>query len=56
LTQATPEDPEVSLIPESAIIITIDRLKSPFSSNQPEYIQKGLSWTEVEELLEEIDV
>jgi len=53
LTDATPEDPEVSLIPEIAIIVTIDRLKSPFNPKHPEYIQKGLSWTEIEELLEE---
>ena len=56
LTKATPTDPEVPLLPESAIIVTIDRLKSPYKAKQPEYIQKGLTWQEIEELLEEIGV
>ncbi len=56
LSQATPTDPEVHLISENAMIITIDRLKSPYRPNEPEYIQKGLSWEAIEELLEEIGV
>lgn len=41
LSQATPTDPEVSLIPENATIITIDRLKSPYRPLEPAYIQKA---------------
>ena len=56
LTQATPTDPDVPLIQENAIIVTIDRLKSPYKPNEPEYIQKGLSWEKIEELLKEMGV
>ena len=56
LSKATPKDPDVPLIAEKAIIVTIDRLKSPYRPSDPDYIQKGLSWEEVEELLAEIGV
>ena len=56
LTQATPADSDMLLIPEDAIIVSIDLLKSPYNSQSPEYIQKGLSWSQMEELFQEVDV
>ncbi|HEY9703642.1 MAG TPA: hypothetical protein V6C58_14430 [Allocoleopsis sp.] len=39
----TPADPDISIIPENAKIISIDRVKSPYNPNNPVYIQQNLS-------------
>jgi hypothetical protein len=56
LTQETPSNPDVLLIPENAIVVEIDRIKSPYSPNNPNYIQKGLSWALMEELFQHVEV
>jgi len=56
LSQATPYDPDVCLIPEQADIVSIDFLESPYDPINPKYIQKGLSWSQVEELFRQINV
>jgi hypothetical protein len=51
LMSQTVSDPDVPVLPENAIIVTIDRLKSPYNPNNPQYIEKGLTWEKMETLL-----
>lgn len=56
LMGATAFDADVPIFPETAKIIGIDRLESPYNPNNPRYIQAGLSWDEMEELLSQVNV
>ncbi|WP_013323108.1 hypothetical protein [Gloeothece verrucosa] len=56
LMGATAADADVPLIPETAEIISIDRLLSPYNPNNPRYIQAGLSLAQMEELLTQLSV
>ncbi len=56
LSNATPYDPEVELIPQQANIVNIDILPSPYDPSSPKYIQKGLSWGQIEEIFRQVDV
>ncbi|MBE9033316.1 hypothetical protein IQ266_26640 [filamentous cyanobacterium LEGE 11480] len=44
-------DPDVPVMPDSAVIQAIDRLESPYNPNSPRYIQRNLSWEEFQGLL-----
>jgi hypothetical protein len=46
LMRPTAFDPDVPVLPEQAVILTIDRLESPYNPAQPRFIQQGLSWNE----------
>jgi hypothetical protein len=54
LARPTNFDPDVPILSEDAQIISIDRLKSPYNPDHPSYIQKGLTWKQMETLLTEI--
>jgi hypothetical protein len=54
LIQATAFDPEVPMISESAKIISIDRLSSPYNPEKPNYVRQGLTLEEMEALLLEV--
>jgi len=56
LVRQTAFDPDVPVLPENAVIVQIDRLKSPYIPTQPVYIQQGLSWEQMEFHLDEIGV
>lgn len=56
LMRPTAFDPDVPVLPEDAKIITIDRLKSPYAPNNPQYIQQGLTWDSLQPLLAEVGV
>ncbi len=49
-------DPDIPVLPEKAIIVTIDRLKSPYNPNNPQYLEQELTWEKMETLLTEIGV
>ncbi|MBE9166311.1 hypothetical protein IQ238_01760 [Pleurocapsales cyanobacterium LEGE 06147] len=51
LMRSTSYDPDVPVIPPGANIIAIDRLTSPYNPAQPNYIQQGLTWEQMESLL-----
>ena len=51
LMRPTAFDPDVPVLPENAIIITIDRLASPYNPDNPYYLQKDLSWEQIKQLL-----
>jgi hypothetical protein len=43
LMRPTADDPEISVLPENAVIDCIDRLKGPYNPRAPEYIEQGIS-------------
>jgi hypothetical protein len=52
LMRATAFDPDVPVLPEGAVIHSIDRLLSPYNPTQPHFIQQNLSWADFLVLLE----
>ncbi|MDX2254365.1 MAG: hypothetical protein NW214_02515 [Pseudanabaenaceae cyanobacterium bins.39] len=51
LTRSTAFDPDVPVIADRDVIISIDRLVAPYKPNQPNYIQQGLTWEQFQHLL-----
>ena len=49
-------DPEVPLIPPNAEIVNIDRVASPYNPDAPRYIEQGLTWEAMEQLLLDTDI
>ncbi len=45
LARPTAYDPEVPTLPARAVIQHIDRLKGPYQSQSPEYIERAISQT-----------
>jgi hypothetical protein len=56
LMQPTAFDPDVPVLPDSAVILTIDRLVAPYNPKSPQYLQRGLSWEEMETLMGAIGI
>ena len=44
LVRPTAADPEVPVLPQEATIESIDRLRSPYMPNNPQYIEQDISW------------
>ena len=53
LMRPTAFDPDVPVLPPEAKIITIDRVASPYNPDAPRYIQQGLTWETMQQLLSE---
>jgi len=51
LMQPTAFDPDVPVLPDHAKIIHIDRVATPFNPKIPRYIQQGMTWDSMQELL-----
>ncbi|NJR66665.1 MAG: hypothetical protein HC772_17300 [Leptolyngbyaceae cyanobacterium CRU_2_3] len=56
LMRSTAFDPDVPVLSTDARIVAIDRLVAPYRPDHPQYIQKGLSWEEMQGLLAEVGV
>ncbi|TVP64615.1 MAG: hypothetical protein EA343_05110 [Nodularia sp. (in: Bacteria)] len=56
LMRPTAFDPDVQVIPDEAIILSIDRIKSPYNPEAPCYIQQGISGEAMQDLLFEVGV
>jgi len=56
LVRPTAFDPDVPVISEQAKFISIDRLKSPYNPELPQYIEQGLSLEAMQSLLSEANV
>ncbi|MBE9181315.1 hypothetical protein IQ268_22395 [Oculatella sp. LEGE 06141] len=54
LVNPTAFDPDIPVLPDNATITAIDRLESPYHPQHPRYIQQGLTWAEMQELLAEV--
>lgn len=56
LMRPTATDPDIPVMPEGAQILSIDRLRSPYLPQSPQYIQQGLTLPEMMALLEQVGV
>lgn len=56
LMRSTSFDPDVPLLPLEAKIISVDRVASPYNPDAPRYLQKGLTWETMQQLLSETGV
>lgn len=56
LMRPTAFDPDVPILPKDAKITSIDRLRSPYNEDSPNYLQQGLTWESMELLLEELGI
>lgn len=56
LMRPTAFDPDVPVLPDTAKILTIDRVVSPYNPQSPRYIQQGLTWETIQPLLSEAGV
>lgn len=51
LMRPTAFDPDVPVLPEEAKIVSIDRVASPYNPDAPHYLQRGLTWETMQQLL-----
>ncbi len=56
LMRPTAFDPDVPVLPPEANIVTIDRVASPYNPNAPRYLQQGLTWETMEQLLSDAGI
>lgn len=56
LMRPTAADPDVPVLSETAKILTLDRLQSPYNPAAPRYIQQGLTWEAIQELLKQVGI
>jgi len=55
LMRPTATDPDVPILPESAQILQIDRLQSPYKPEMPQYIEQGISWEVMQRHLTDVN-
>ncbi|CAK9252086.1 unnamed protein product, partial [Sphagnum jensenii] len=53
LTRATAYDPAEPVLPSTATVQSIDRIRGPYNPSKLRFIKKGLSWEEFQEILKE---
>jgi hypothetical protein len=56
LMRPTAYNPDVPVLPDTATIITIDRIASPYNPDAPRYLQQDISWEDMQVLLLEVGV
>jgi len=56
LMRPTAYDPDVPILPDTAKIITIDRIASPYNPDAPRYLQQDISWEDMQVLLSKVGV
>jgi hypothetical protein len=56
LMRPTAYDPDVPVLPNTATIITIDRIASPYNPGSPRYLQQNISWEDMQVLLSEMGI
>ena len=56
LMRPTAFDPDVPVLPDTAKIITIDRIASPYNPDSPRYLQQDISWEDMQVLLSNVGV
>jgi hypothetical protein len=56
LVRSTAFDPDVPMLPDEAKIVAIDRLVAPYQPDNIRYLQQGLTWEEMQKVLEEVGV
>ncbi len=56
LMRPTSFDPDVPVLPPEAKIVTVDRVASPYNPDAPRYLQQGLTWETMQQLLSDAGV
>ena len=56
LMRPTSYDPDVPVLPDTATIITIDRIASPYNPDSPHYLQQDISWEDMQVLLSKMGI
>lgn len=56
LMRPTAFDPDIPVLPDTAKIISIDRVASPYTPEAIRYIEQGLTWETIQPLLAEVKV
>ncbi|MEM1238397.1 MAG: hypothetical protein AAGI45_01015 [Cyanobacteria bacterium P01_H01_bin.26] len=51
LARPTAFDPDVPVLPDSAVITTVDRLVGPYHPEAPTYLEQQVSWVEFSQRL-----
>lgn len=46
LVRETAADPDIPVLPDNALILGIDRLAGPYRPDQPDYLERHVSWAE----------
>ncbi|RZM75981.1 DUF7734 family protein [Leptolyngbya iicbica] len=54
LVKPTAADPEVPVLSEAAIIDTIDRLQSPYTPDNPQYLERDIPWADFSDRLTQL--
>ena len=44
LVRSTAFDPDIPVLPDTAVIATVDRLAGPYNPENPHYLEKQISW------------
>ncbi|OBQ12293.1 MAG: hypothetical protein AN482_06805 [Anabaena sp. LE011-02] len=52
----TAYDPDVPVLPDTATIIAIDRIASPYNPDSPRYLQQDISWGDMQVLLSKMGI
>lgn len=56
LVRPTAFDPTVPVLPDDAEIEAVDILLGPYTPENPRYVQKGMTWAEIDDLLQSFGV
>ncbi|MGD1703802.1 hypothetical protein [Dapis sp. BLCC M229] len=54
LMRPTAFNPDIPVLPETARIVSVDILASPYNPEAPIYITQGLTWEQMQSLLTEV--
>ncbi|HEY9738665.1 MAG TPA: hypothetical protein V6D06_20370 [Trichocoleus sp.] len=54
LVRPTAFDPDIPVLPDDAVIISIDRLQGPYTPGNPRYLEQGLTWEVFEQILTDL--
>jgi hypothetical protein len=56
LMRPTAYDPDVPVLPDTATIITIDRIASPYNPDSLHYLQQDISWEDMQVVLSKMGI
>jgi hypothetical protein len=56
LMRPTAFDPDIPVLAPEARILSIDRAVSPYTPNAPQYIARGLTLDEMEQVLQDVGI
>ena len=54
LVNPTAADPEIPVLSEAALIITIDRLQGPYTPDNPQYLERDIPWADFSDRLTQL--